>query len=306
MSKSSSPATVSFQERLGLALLRLSARFPLWLSRSLGSLAGWVMWLSRGRMYQATRVNLELCLPELGAAERGRLLRASLRETAKTALETGAVWLQPPEWVLSRIGQVHGREVLDEALARGKGVILLAPHLGNWEAFGPYLSQIPGATFLYQPPDNPELERIMREGRERAGARIVPTNRRGVLALLQVIKTGGFTGILPDQVPDAAGGEFAPFFGVPALTMTLVNSLRQRTGAMVIAGYAERVRGGFDIHFQRAAEGIDADDELVALTAMNRTVENCVRAVPAQYQWEYKRFRKRLPGRPNPYKKAKA
>ncbi len=296
-------ASPTFKENLAVGLLKASACLPLWLSRGLGVTVGWLARLSHSRMYLVTRENLELCFPQMEPRARNQLIAASLSETGKMMLETGAVWLRPSSWLRSKILKVHRREILDDALAEGKGVILLAPHLGNWEVLGLYLSEVPGATFLYQPPDNQELERIVRDSREKAGAHLVPTNRKGVVVLLKVMKQGGFTGILPDQVPDAAGGGFAPFYGVPALTMTLVNNLRQRSGARVVAAYAERVKGGFEIHFKEAAAGIEANDEIEALTALNRTVESCVDDIPAQYQWEYKRFRKQPAGMPKRYRK---
>ncbi|WP_439134426.1 lysophospholipid acyltransferase family protein [Pseudomaricurvus sp.] len=302
-SDSSSPP--GFKERAIVAFVKVCACLPLWLSRSLGTGAGWISYGCRNSLYRVTRENLELCFPAMDEAERNRLIRASLIETGKLMFETGAVWVRDLSWTASKIQTVHDRSILDDALAQGKGVVLLAPHLGNWEVLGLYLSEVPGAMFMYQPPEIAELERIIREGREKAGATLAPTNRRGVLAILKAMKQGGFTGILPDQVPDAAGGEFAPFFGVPALTMTLVNSLRERSGCTVIAAYAERVRGGFEIHFKSADDGVYSEDTVAALTGLNKTVENCVNDIPAQYQWEYKRFRKQPQGMPKPYKKKK-
>lgn len=295
-----------FKEFLGISLLKGSAWLPLPVSRSLGAVVGWLAYVSRNRMYQVTRENLTLCFPDLSEAERRRLTRASLRETGKMLLETGAVWLKDQAWLKRHVLKIHNLELLEQGLSAGKGVIMLGPHLGNWEVLGLFVSGLSRATFLYQPPDNPRLEQIIRDSREKAGAHLVPTNRKGVLALLKSLKAGGFTGILPDQVPDAAGGEFAPFYDVPALTMTLVNNLRQRSGCAVFAGYAERVPGGFEIHFIEAAAGIDADDPAVALTALNKTVERCVNQIPAQYQWEYKRFRKQPAGMPKRYKKKQA
>ncbi|MBU3068702.1 lysophospholipid acyltransferase family protein [Aestuariicella sp. G3-2] len=302
---SDSPSSLSFKERVIVFCLKGSARLPLWLSRGLGGVLGWASCVCRNSLYRVTRENLELCFPTMAEAERKQLIRDSLIETGKMMLETGAVWMKDQAWLESKILAVHQREILDEALAEGRGVVTLAPHLGNWEVLGLYLSEVPGATFLYQPPEIEEVDRIIREGREKAGATVVPTNRRGVLALLKVMKAGGFTGILPDQVPDAAGGEFAPFYGVPALTMTLVNSLRERSGCKIIAAYAERVKGGFEIHFEHADERIYSEDTLTALTGLNKTVEKCVDAIPAQYQWEYKRFRKQPEGMPKLYKKKK-
>ena len=103
---------------------------------------------------------------------------------------------------------------------------------------------------------------------------------------------GGVVGILPDQQPKAGEGEFAPFFGTPALTMVLLSRLAQRTGATVLFAFAERLpRGtGFRIHIRPAPEGIADPDLPAAVAALNRGVEECVRIAPSQYQWAYKRY----------------
>ncbi len=294
--------SVEFKERLALAFLKLSARLPLWLSRGLGKLSGQIAYWSKGKNYAVTAENLDLCFPHLSAIERDRLARSSLIETGQMMMETGAVWLRDYDWVQSKILKVHNFELLRSGLEDERGLVLLAPHLGNWEVLGLYLSEVGEVTSLYEPPAMKTLEPVIRQSREKVGAKLVPTNRKGVVALMKTIKAGGFTGILPDQVPDASGGQFAPFYGVPALTMTLVNSLRLRSGCQVIAGYAERVKGGFEIYFLEADSAISSDDEAEALAALNRSVEKCVDQAPAQYQWEYKRFRKQPEGLPKRYK----
>jgi KDO2-lipid IV(A) lauroyltransferase len=110
---------------------------------------------------------------------------------------------------------------------------------------------------------------------------------------------------LPDQEPKAdRGSVFAPFFGVPAFTMLLVNRLARRTGARVVFLFAERLPGaqGFWLHCLEAPEGVDAEDDVEAATALNLGVERCVRVCPEQYVWSYKRFRSRPGGGPHPYR----
>ncbi|MYM63753.1 lysophospholipid acyltransferase family protein [Pseudomaricurvus sp. HS19] len=294
---------VPFKEKFALAMLRLSAMLPLPVSRGLGALFGLTAFLLRTEQYRVTLQNLQISFPELGNAERRRLARVSMMETGKLALETGAVWLRDLSWTESRIKGVYNEHLLDEALASGQGLIILAPHLGNWEVLGLYVETRVHVTSLYQPPNMPSFEAVIRDAREKNGATLVPTNNRGVAALIKALRSGGVSGILPDQVPAPSGGDFAPFFGRPALTMTLVHNLQQRSGCRIMAGFAQRVPGGFEIHFQPADDEIYSGDSAQALAALNRTVENCVRLVPEQYQWEYKRYRKFPKGMSNPYKK---
>ena len=282
--------------RLVIVFFRILALLPLRTSRGLGTLLGLVLWHTGSRMRKTTLTNLRLCLPELDEAARQALARRSLQQTMQTLTETGAVWLWPGERSLALIREVVGQDLLARAKAAGRGVIVLAPHLGNWEMVGLYLNACGlGPSYqLYQPPDDPQLDALIFRARSRMGATMVATDNKGVAELLRALRAGHIVGILPDQVPAESGGEHAPFFGHPALTMTLLTRLQQKTGAIVVAAFAERIEGGFRLHLHEPDQELYDADSHAALAAMNRSVEALVRLAPAQYQWEYKRFR-RLP-----------
>jgi KDO2-lipid IV(A) lauroyltransferase len=279
-----------------VSFLKVSACLPLSVSRALGGFVGSCNYWLDTKMAKITHENLRLAFPDMPETERNQLAKRSLQETGKAMLETGAIWLKDYAWVRQRILGVEGLELLQEMVNSPRGAVLLAPHIGNWEVLGLYLTEVAEVTSLYQPPDIEALEPIIRGGREKVGAKLVPTNRKGVMALLKVLKAGGFTAILPDQVPERSGGNYAPFFGVNALTMTLVHNLVQRTDSQVLAGYAKRVQGGFKIVFKQVEAGIGGDDETASLTALNRAVESCVKDIPEQYQWEYKRYKRQPKG----------
>ncbi len=288
------------KDQLAPALFKLLALLPLGALRALGAVAGSFMWLVNGRAAKVTRENIALCFPELSPTEQTLLARQSLRETAKTAMEAGAIWRNSWSWLQGKIVAMEGDEILRAKLAEGKGVLVLAPHHGNWEVVAPYLASIANLTAMYQPLDNPKMDELVLAGRSKLNITMAPTNRKGVMMLFKALQGGTIVGILPDQVPGRdAGGEVAPFMGQPALTMTLVQGLIQRTGCAVCSCYAERVEGGFKIVVIEADEQIYSEDPLTSVTGLNASVAACVRRAPAQYQWEYKRFR-RLP---EPYTK---
>jgi KDO2-lipid IV(A) lauroyltransferase len=202
------------------------------------------------------------------------------------------LWLLPPAQVLAVVSEVDGEELMKQYLAEGRGVLVLAPHHGNWEMVGLYLGQRYGITSMYLPSDNEAVNELVRHGRSSSGATLVPADTAGVRAVLKVLKKGGVAGMLPDQVPKGAGAEPAPFFGHPAQTMTLASNLLQKTGARAIVVYALRLsRGGFKIVFREPAAGIYSDDLAQSLAGLNASVEATARDCPAQYQWEYKRFK---------------
>jgi len=277
---------------LALYALRLLGRLPLGGARVLGAMVGLLAWLKRGRSYQVTSANLARCFPECSPDRRRWLVRKSLIETGKTAAEAPIIWRLSAQALFKRIHGVEAGEAMDAALNKGKGVLVLAPHLGNWELVAPFLASYKPLTALYQPPRHPRMHEFVLRGRSKEGICMVPTNGRGVAQLLASLKRGEIVGVLPDQVPDAGSGvQKAPFFDQPAPTMTLVHSLIKRTDCSVLLVFAQRVPGGFRVRVMEPDPSIYSQVQLASVAALNRSIEAAVRLVPAQYQWEYNRFR---------------
>lgn len=251
-------------------------------------------WYANSQMRQVTEVNLKLCYPDLTDQERKQLAKDSVLHTMLTAVEIPGIWLGPLESSMARIVQVEGKESVDQAQAEGKGVIIIAPHHGNWEYLGLYLGEHYSITNLYKPPKQSWMEAITRKGRERTGSRLEPTNKKGVLAVLKALKAGNMSGILPDQIPDKGNGAaYVPFFGHTVATMTLIPNLLQRGNVVAFAAFAQRLKNGdFKIIFRPAHDNLYNADETIATTALNQAVEELVTIAPEQYQWEYKRFRR--------------
>ena len=172
--------------------------------------------------------------------------------------------------------------------------------MGNWELLNQWLAAKTPLAILYRPPESAVGEGFLRRVRANAGGDVeqVRAEAAGVRSLLKRLQKGGVVGILPDQQPKAGDGEFAPFFGKQALTMTLVSRLAERTGAVVLFAWCERIGPGpdFALHVEPASPAIADVDPVAAVTALNETVERIARRDPAQYQWTYKRYTLRPPG----------
>jgi KDO2-lipid IV(A) lauroyltransferase len=287
-------------------LMRLLGALPWAWLRGLGRGLGYLLWRVDSREKFITATNIALCLPELDAAARARLVRASLLDFGQTALEMPKMWCAPAATVLAAITAIDGLDVLERARAAGRGVLILAPHHGNWEAIGVYLGHHYGVTSMYLPTQNAAMTELVRVARSRSGSTLVPADTGGVRALLKALRRGELVGVLPDQVPKQAGAEFAPFFGAPALTMTLASNLLQKTGAIALLSVALRLPdGGFRLIFREPDAELYHADTARSLAALNRSVEALVREHPAQYQWEYKRFKARVEGAPDIYKRGR-
>ncbi|WFF40302.1 lipid A biosynthesis acyltransferase [Salinicola endophyticus] len=260
----------------------------------LAGIASRVLYAVSRRERHVSRRNLEVAFPDATQADRRQRVRQSLHHSAATMLELGFAWIGAPRRVDEAIIEVHGRELLDDARAENRGVIVLAPHFGNWEVLNFWLSSHFPFTAMYEPPKIADLDPVIRHGRERMGAELVPTNPRGVAALLKALKRAEAIGILPDQEPNWGSGVFADFFGRQAYTATLLPKLVARTQARVVTGVARRLPGGrgFAIHFLAADERVYASDETISATGVNACVEAAIGLDPVQYQWEYKRWKK--------------
>ena len=272
-------------------------RLPLPVARTCGRVVGELLWRLPNQFRAASIRNVNRCFPELEERRRREIIHNSLISTGLNVAEAGAMF----HWDLKRLveleEEVVGADVIEAGLARGKGVIALGPHVGNWE----YLSHAVGIRWgmiaLYRPPRIIELEAYIRDCRQHLGAtELVPADSSGLRRAIKGLRAGGIVGILPDQEPLKDHGVFAPFFGTPALTMTLVGRLAREFDATVVLGSAERTpAGGFRIRVISAPEGVGDEDPIRAATQLNLGVEQCVRACPDQYTWSYRRFKTRPP-----------
>jgi KDO2-lipid IV(A) lauroyltransferase len=285
------------------ALAAVPGALPLAWQRALGRLFGRVVLALNLREARVARRNLELLAPELDPAERERRVLDILRSTGANLMETLRVWTHARADNLRLVRTVRGRELLDAALAGGRGAIIAAPHYGNWELLVEYVASAAPLSLVYRVPERRAGDVFLHAARAGPGLTLVPAESAAMRPLFRALKSGALAGMTTDQQPKMGAGVFAPFFGREALTMTLVSKLAERSGAPVLLSWAEPVPGGFDIYFEAAPAAIADPDLRVAATAMNAAIEAIARRRMDWYQWTYKRFSKRPKdsGEKNPY-----
>ena len=283
-----------------MSFLKLLSRLPLPLLHGLGIVLGWLIYWAPGRHSGRMRDNVfesGLCATKHDCQH---LLRQSIGEAGKAIIELLPVWLRPYDQVLKLVKGTSGWEHIDAARAAGKGVIVIAPHIGCFEMINLYYASQHPFTAMYKPPRKAFLATLMLAGRQRGQAKLVPTDLSGVRAQLAALKRHEGIGILPDQVASSGDGVWAPFLGRPAYTPTLTASLQHKTGAAAFFVAAERLSWGrgYHLHVFPMHENLPADKAEAAIR-INQGVEAVVRRFPAQYLWSYNRH-KRPGGAPPP------
>ncbi len=278
--------------------LRLFALLPWRAVQSLGAMIGWLMWKLPNGSREVVRINLAKCFPELNAAEHDKLVGRSLMDIGRTLTESACAWVWPAHKSLARVREVEGLEVLEAALASGKGVVGITSHLGNWEVLNHFYCSQCKPIIFYRPPKLKAVDDLLREQRVQLGNRVAPSTKEGILSVIKEVRKGGAVGIPADPEPSLSAGIFVPFCGTVALTSKFVPGMLAGHKAVGVFLHALRLEdgSGYKVILEAAPEGMYSDDPYTAVAAMSGVVEKYVRAYPSQYMWSMKRFKKRPEG----------
>ena len=279
-----------------MTLFRWLAKIPLPWMQALGGVLGTLVWWSSKSYREQFNRNADLL--DLSPEVR----RKALVNAGAMLTELPWMWLRSPSITTQSHVSWDGLELFEASLAKGKGVIILSPHLGCWEIGAQMVAERFGPTHgpmlaMYRPPRKAWIAPLVESARNREHLETVPASPQGIRAIVRCLRRGGFTAVLPDQVPPQGQGIWASFLGQPAYTMTLAVKLAEQTGATLLMCWCERKpKAQYVGHLSEltelnALEGEDRSLESM-VQAMNDGVERLVRSAPEQYLWGYARFKK--------------
>ena len=245
---------------------------------------------------------LRAAFPKLLPEELQRIARASYAHLGRTTTETALLPLYDRERIVDMFEDVEGWSIVEERLARGKGLILVSGHLGNWELGGAYLAArgVPmQAVARYM--ENPLFDRYLTRTRERIGMRIVHDDE-AVRRVPRSLRDGNAIAFLVDQGAVGLASIWVPFFGRLAKTPRGPAVFALRLGAPVVFGAAIRQPNGrFRLTFEpidsSSTGNLEADVERI-VTDYTATLERWVRRAPEQYFWHHRRWKHQRPGTP--------
>jgi len=294
------------------AALAIVSALPLGLARSLGAGFGRFAFAVAGGERRKALKSLARAFPEKSDAERHALARASFRHLGMAAFEVGATASMDAQLEHLVHWSAEDRGVLDAALARGKGVVFVSGHVGNWELLARRVARAgyPSQSIAKETTD-PRLTVLVERFRARGGVRSIWRGQEGAArAMLRALKSGEILGLLIDQ-DTKVQSLFVPFFGELAATPRAAADLALRTGAAVVVGFCQREGEGYRLWMEEVPwrAGEDREADALALTAaLSQRIEAAIRRAPEQWVWMHQRWKTRppepagvlVPGAPTP------
>jgi KDO2-lipid IV(A) lauroyltransferase len=267
---------------------RFFSHWPLWALHAIGQSVGWLAWLFSPTYRQRFSANVKT------AGLQFSQVRGAIGQAGSMSTELPRLWMGKSPAMVWTEGSLA---CVESAYAAGHGVLFLTPHLGCFEVTAQALTATFSAKFgpltvLYRPSRKEGLGQVMEATRARPGLDTAPTTLAGVRQMIKALRAGRAVGLLPDQVPPEGMGQWTPFFGKPAYTMTLAARLALQTGAKLMVIWGERLPWGqgYRIHASELNTPEKADVDLLVLQ-INQAMERLILTRPDQYLWGYARYK---------------
>lgn len=276
---------------LCIFILYLLTYLPYKVNLQIGKIIGMLFYFLPSKIKNLTRSNIALCFPELSASQQRSIVKKNFSNLGAAVMETAFAWWANDQ-KLRGLLSIKGFEHVEQALASGHGVILLSQHFTCLELIGRLMIGACSFNALYKSPKNKFLSYLLLKYRKKHY--IPSTNMRQAINILRNKQ-------LLWYAYDVDGGKssaavFAPFFGIPASSLTTISKLARFTDAVVIPTYFRRCDKRYEIIFSPPLTNFPTQDLVADATRLNNIVANAIRQQADQYLWLYKRFKTRPPG----------
>ena len=280
------------------ALRRVGMRAASRVGAGLGLLGYWPLGIRREVVERQVRAALADLPPE----EIQRIARASYANLGRTTAETALLPMYDAERIIDLFEGVEGWSIVEERLARDKGLIIVTGHLGNWEIGGAYVAArgLP-VQAVARHMENPLFDRYLTSTRERIGMAIVH-DEDAVRRVPRALRNGSAVAFLVDQGAVGLASTWVPFFKRLAKTPRGPAVFALRLGTPVVFGAVIRQPSGrFRLYFEpidtTPTGDVEADVERI-VGEYTAVLEQWVRRAPEQYFWHHRRWKHQRPGTP--------
>jgi KDO2-lipid IV(A) lauroyltransferase len=278
---------------IGMTLLRLVCLLPHRMSLGIGRMLGRIAERFAGSRKLVVRRNIELCFPELSPAERDALATRHFEALGMMLIEMGlGRWASDARHL--KMARLDGLEHLNDALNRGKGVILLSAHFTTLEISGRVLAMnCPPFDAVFRKNRSEFITELQRTGRERSAADTI--EKRDIKKMVRRLREGRAVWYAPDQSYDRKGAEVIEFFGVPSMHTTATSTLARLGSAVTLPFFPMRMPDGSYVHtIFPPLPGFPSGDPVRDTEQYVAVLEEHIRRCPEQYFWVHRKF-KNLP-----------
>jgi KDO2-lipid IV(A) lauroyltransferase len=245
---------------------------------------------------QVAERQIAAAFPEKSSADVRRITRASFQHLGRSAIETILLQDLGPQGVLDLVVEEDGWGEAKREFDKGRGLVIIAGHHGNWELLGTYLAArgIP-VDAIVRRMANPMFDRYLNETRRRLGFNVIRDDE-AVRRVPRSLREGRAVALVSDQGVKALASTYVPFFGRPAKTPRGAAVFALRFDApMVFMGAIRRPDGKYRIIAEpvEIARSGDKDSDVDAMVLRySQILEKWVRRYPEQYFWQHRRWRR--------------
>ncbi len=274
-------------------LLWLVTLLPHRVQLQLGQWLGALLYLTARQRRHVARTNVRLCFPELDQQAQAARVKEIFRENGIGLVETATAWFTPPSRFRDKV-RFDGLEHLEQAMAKGRGVLLLGGHYTTLDIAGNLFTLFKPVSVIYRAQKNPVFEYVMTTRRSSMYEHVI--DREDMRSAIRCLKRGNILWYAPDQDYGRKHSVFAPFFGIPAASITATARILSLTHAtpVIFSHYREGDR--YVLRVEPVETDLTSLDDEGCTAEVNRYLERCIRRHPSQYMWVHRRFKTRPEG----------
>lgn len=283
-----------------MGMLWLLALLPWSIQHRLGAAIGSLLLIAAKQRREDTAINLSQCFPELTPQQQSALTKDIFKNAGIGLMEYANAWFRSPDYYRDKL-TIEGLEHLHNAEKRGRGILLLGAHYSQMDLAAAMCSPHFKVDTVYRPQKNQALERIMIQRRSRYHSGLI--SYRDMRSLMRSLKGGRIVWYTPDQDFGKKHSVFAPFFGVPAATITTPTRLQAVSDSTVlfIHFFREQTAERYTVKLVPAPTNYPSGNDQEDAITVNRMLESLIRRAPAQYMWYHRRFKTRPDDSPQLY-----